>query len=84
MLIPKRPKQINEIMPNQMAPPASGAHGTCPACHTLDTPLQRPHMKNHARLFQPGTASRVTAFSFLSNISEDIWPILASFDVVSY
>jgi hypothetical protein len=20
-------------------PPASGAHGTCPACHTLDTPL---------------------------------------------
>jgi hypothetical protein len=22
-----------------MAPPASGAHGTCPACHTLDTPL---------------------------------------------
>jgi hypothetical protein len=22
-----------------MAPPASGAHGTCPACHTLDMPL---------------------------------------------
>jgi hypothetical protein len=22
-----------------MAPPASGAHGMCPACHTLDTPL---------------------------------------------
>jgi hypothetical protein len=31
--------QINQIMPSQMAPPASGAHGTCPACHTLDTPL---------------------------------------------
>jgi hypothetical protein len=28
-------------MPSQMAPPASGAHGTCPACHTLDTPLPR-------------------------------------------
>jgi hypothetical protein len=31
--------QINQIMPIQMAPPTSGAHGMCPACHTLDTPL---------------------------------------------
>jgi hypothetical protein len=29
-------------MPSQMVPPASGAHGTCPACHALDTPLG-PH-----------------------------------------
>jgi hypothetical protein len=26
-----------------MVPPASGAHGTCPACHTLDTPLTALH-----------------------------------------
>jgi hypothetical protein len=30
---------IGTSAPSQMAPPASGAHGTCPACHTLDTPL---------------------------------------------
>jgi hypothetical protein len=28
-------------MPSQMSLPASGAHGTCPACHTLDTPLSQ-------------------------------------------
>jgi hypothetical protein len=33
-------------MPSQMAPPAIGAHGTCPACHTLDTPLHRDNAQD--------------------------------------
>jgi hypothetical protein len=36
MLIPKR----------TVSPPVSGAHGTCPACHTLDSPVWKETLRS--------------------------------------
>jgi hypothetical protein len=33
-----------------MAPPASGAHSSCLACHTLDTPLAYTHHTSYTIL----------------------------------
>jgi hypothetical protein len=53
-----------------MAPLASGAHGTCPACHTLDTPLTVP-------LISPVL---LTAFPFVP-ILPDVCVLLVMFRI---
>ena len=32
------------LIKTSVAPPSSGAQGTCPTCHTLDTPLDSTHL----------------------------------------
>ena len=36
-------KKPDEWRPLPPPPPSSGAHGTCPTCYTLDTPLHRAY-----------------------------------------